>query len=136
MMPLAIRISGARLNAEPRITLAELAARLADERYLLDELSVGDLTIRACAAEYERELTGRDTMPFLRLGMLTADRFTTDDFAAVLNGSAPDAEVLLDRLVAANVISNMTPTGGNGHRVFSIPYWLRLYARERLHATS
>jgi len=136
MMPLAIRISGARLNAEARITLADLAARLEDERHLLDELSVGDLTIRACAAEYERELAGRDATPFLRLGLLTADRFTTEDFAAVLNGSAPDAEVLLDRLVAANVISNMTPPGGNGHRVFSIPYWLRLYARERIRATS
>jgi hypothetical protein len=136
MMPLAIRISGARLNAEPRVTLADLAARLEDERYMLDELSVGDLTIRACAAEYERELANRDTIPFLRLGMLPASRFTVDDFAAALDSSARDAEAVLDRLVVANVVSNMTPPDGGGQRVFSIPCWLRLYARERLHASS
>jgi len=136
MMPLAIRISGAKLNAEPRTTLADLAARLEDERYLLDELSVGDLTIRACAAEYERELAGRDAGSFLRLGMLPASHFTVDDFAGVLNGSGHDAAGVLDRLVAANVVSNLTQPDGGGQRVFSIPRWLRLYARERLHASS
>jgi DNA-binding SARP family transcriptional activator len=136
MVPLAIRISGARLSAEPRMTLAELAARLEEERYLLDDLSVGDLAIRTCAAEYEGELAGRDTDSFLRLGMLPADQFTTDDFRAVLNGSAPEAEALLDRLVAANVVSNTTPPDGGGQRVFSIPFWLRLYARERLQTSS
>jgi DNA-binding SARP family transcriptional activator len=136
MMPLAIRIIGAKLNAEPRATLADLAARLEDERYLLDELSVGDLTIRACAAEYERELAGRDTASFLRLGMLPASRFTLDDFAAALNGSGHEAEAVLDRLVAANVVSNMTPADADGQQVFSIPRWLQLYARERLRASS
>ncbi len=135
MMPVAIRISGAKLNAEPRATLADLAARLEDERYLLDELSVGDLTIRACAAEYERELAGRDTASFLRLGMLPTSRFTLDDFAA-LNGSGHEAEAVLHRLVAANVVSNMTPADADGQQVFSIPRWLQLYARERLHASS
>jgi DNA-binding SARP family transcriptional activator len=136
MMPLAIRISGAKLKAEPRTTLADLAARLEDERYLLDELSVGDLTIRACAAEYERELAGRDTASFLRLGTLPATGFTLDDFAAVLNGSGHEAEAVLSRLVAANVVSSMAPASADGQRAFSIPRWLRLYARERLHASS
>jgi DNA-binding SARP family transcriptional activator/energy-coupling factor transporter ATP-binding protein EcfA2 len=136
MTPLAIRISGARLNAEPRITLADLADRLEDERYLLDELSVGDLTIRACAAEYERDLASRDTIPFLQLGMLPGNRFTAEDVRAVLNGSAPHAEAVLDRLVAANVLSAITPPDDDGQRVFSMPCWLRLYARERLHTSS
>jgi DNA-binding SARP family transcriptional activator len=136
MMPLAIRISGAKLKAEPRATLDDLATRLEDERYLLDELSVGDLTIRACAAEYERELAGRDTASFLRLGSLSATRFTLDDFAAVLNGSGHEAEAVLSRLVAANVVSSTPPAGAGGQRAFSIPRWLRLYARERLHASS
>jgi hypothetical protein len=136
MMPLAIRISGAKLNAEPGTALADLAARLEDERYLLDELSVGDLTIRACAAEYERELAGRDIASFLRLGKLPESQFTLDDFAAVLNGSGHEAHAVLGRLVAASVVSSTAPAGAGGQPAFSVPRWLRLYARERLHASS
>ena len=46
-LPLAVRIAGTRLLAEPHWTLADLAARLGDECRRLDELAAGDLEVRA-----------------------------------------------------------------------------------------
>ncbi len=47
-LPLAIRIAGARLAARRGWTVATMARRLADERHRLDELTAGDLAVRAC----------------------------------------------------------------------------------------
>jgi DNA-binding SARP family transcriptional activator len=50
LLPLALRIAGARLASRPQWPLALLAQRLADERRRLDELATGDLEVRASFA--------------------------------------------------------------------------------------
>jgi DNA-binding SARP family transcriptional activator len=47
-LPLAIRIAGARLAARRGWTVRTLADRLADQRRRIDELTAGDLAVRAC----------------------------------------------------------------------------------------
>jgi hypothetical protein len=47
-LPLAIRIAGARLAARGNWSVRSMADRLSDERRRLDELSAGDLAVRAC----------------------------------------------------------------------------------------
>ena len=47
-LPLAIRIAGARLAARRAWTVRTLADRLADQRRRMDELTAGDLAMRAC----------------------------------------------------------------------------------------
>jgi DNA-binding SARP family transcriptional activator len=47
-LPLAIRIAGARLAARRGWTVRTLADRLADQQRRLDELTAGDLAVRAC----------------------------------------------------------------------------------------
>jgi DNA-binding SARP family transcriptional activator len=47
-LPLAIRIAGARLAARRGWTVRTLADRLADQRRRMDELTAGDLAVRAC----------------------------------------------------------------------------------------
>jgi len=47
-LPLAIRIAGARLTARRGWSVQTLAARLADQRRRMDELTAGDLAVRAC----------------------------------------------------------------------------------------
>lgn len=128
MVPLAVRICGARLATQPWLTVADLADRLTDERRLLDEITAGDLTIRDCAAEYTRDLAPRDIPTFERLGLLPGNRFTVADFAAALGCQEPEAEQALVRLSGAGVLQ----PEANGAPAFTIPGWLRAYARERL----
>ena len=47
-LPLAIRIAGARLAARRGWSVRTLADRLADQRRRMDELTAGDLAVRAC----------------------------------------------------------------------------------------
>ncbi len=47
-LPLAIRICAARLAARRRWKIATMASRLRDEQRRLDELTTGDLAVRAC----------------------------------------------------------------------------------------
>ena len=47
-LPLAIRIAGARLTARRNWTVRTLADRLADQQRRMDELTAGDLAVRAC----------------------------------------------------------------------------------------
>lgn len=44
-LPLALRIAGARLAADPACRLADLAAAFGDSRRLLGELAIGDLSV-------------------------------------------------------------------------------------------
>jgi len=44
-LPLAVRIAGARLAADPARPLAELASAVSDNQRLLGELSIGDLSV-------------------------------------------------------------------------------------------
>jgi DNA-binding SARP family transcriptional activator len=46
-LPLALRIAGARLAGDPGLSMAALASRLADETSRLDELEVGEASVRA-----------------------------------------------------------------------------------------
>ncbi|GAA3070383.1 AfsR/SARP family transcriptional regulator [Streptosporangium carneum] len=127
-LPLAIRIAGARLAAQRHAGLSAFADRLADEQSLLDELSVGDLSLRMCAATYRREL-GPDLWASLRrLGALPGGEFTVDDLAALLGSDTRFAGCVADKLVEAHVVTaEPWPS-----QVYLIADWLRLYARERL----
>lgn len=75
-LPLALRIAGARLAADPARPLAELATAVSDNRRLLGELSIGDLSVsrrldrswRALDARSQRALrilalAGGDSLP-------------------------------------------------------------------------
>lgn len=131
MVPLAVRICGARLATQPWLTVADLARRLNDERRLLNELTAGDLAIRDCAMEYTRDLAPQDEVSFDQLGLLATNRFTPTDFASVVNCKVPEAEQALVRLAAAGVLR----AEANGSLAFSVPGWLHAYARERASGT-
>ncbi|MEU4408685.1 BTAD domain-containing putative transcriptional regulator [Streptosporangium sp. NPDC023963] len=127
-LPLAVRIAGARLAASRHVLLPLFADRLADEHSLLDELSVDDLSMRACAATYERDL-GPDLWASLRrLGALPTGEFTVDDLAALIGSDARLAAGVADKLVEAHVVT----AESRPSPVYLIADWLRLYARERL----
>ncbi|GAA2989069.1 hypothetical protein GCM10017559_06250 [Streptosporangium longisporum] len=132
-LPLALRIVGARLSARSYWTPARLARRLADERRRLDELSYGQLTVRAGFALSYRDLSPEAALMFRRLGLLEAPDFASWAGAALLGIDALDAEDLIDRLVDAQLVEVLGRDGADQIR-YRFHDLVRLYARERAHA--
>jgi DNA-binding SARP family transcriptional activator len=129
-LPLAVRVAGAKLAARPHWRLARLAERLADEHRRLDELTAGDLEVRASVA---LSYKGRDEAlrrAFRMLGLLDGP-----DFAAWLAGALLDrreeAEEMLERLVEAQLLE-IASEGAGGLVRYRFHDLLRVYARERL----
>ncbi|MGC5013493.1 ATP-binding protein, partial [Streptosporangium sp. DT93] len=132
-LPLALRIVGARLTARSYWTPARLARRLADERRRLDELSYGQLTVRAGFALSYRDLSPEAALMFRRLGLLEAPDFASWAGAALLGIDVLDAEDLIDRLVDAQLVEVQGRDGADQIR-YRFHDLIRLYARERAHA--
>jgi tetratricopeptide (TPR) repeat protein/transcriptional regulator with XRE-family HTH domain len=128
-LPLAIRIAGNRLAAWPSWTLTHLASRLGDEGERLDWLKAGDLDVRSALAPSYNALTGGCARLYRRLAVVPGPDFG-QDLAAMLAGvSMPDAQMLLEQLVAVSLIQPARLPGR--YRLHDL---LRLYARDRLQA--
>ncbi|TDV56081.1 AfsR/SARP family transcriptional regulator [Actinophytocola oryzae] len=133
LLPLALRIAGARLAARPRWPLAELAALLRDEQGRLDELVAGDLAVRASFEASYRQIGEPGRRAFRRWGLLPA--YPVAEWAvAALTGSGADetAEVvrtLVDlRLVEVAGVVAADPSDGLRYRMHDL---VRIYARQR-----
>ncbi|GAB3893490.1 hypothetical protein GCM10027612_43140 [Microbispora bryophytorum subsp. camponoti] len=129
-LPLAIRIAGAKLALREHWRLDHLADRLRAERRRLDELALGDLSVRAgLAADYDR--LGETTRRALRmLGLLDVPSFAAWMLAAALDVTVREAETYAELLVDAQLLS-CEGSDGNGRFRYRLPELARLYARER-----
>lgn len=127
-LPLAVRIAGSRLRARPAWTVADLAARLDDERRRLDELRMGDAAVRSTFATSYRELSTVDQLVFRRVGSHPGRVFTAGAAAALAGMPQPAVVAALERLVDTHLVETPAPDR----------YWfhdlLRLFATERLAA--
>lgn len=125
-LPLALRIAATRLSARPHLSLRYLADRMDDERKRLDELSVGELQVRASLSLSYDALSPLARKAFRRLGMLWQCSIPTWMVAALLE--VDDADGVVEELVEASLLE---ATGELHHRMHDL---LRLYGRE--HADS
>lgn len=132
-LPLAVRISGAKLRARPHRTLSWLCRRLDDERRRLDELTAGDLEVRAGLALGYEELDEARRMLFRRLGLLRSPDFAAWTAAALIDAPMEETEKLLDALAGAQLleVAGRDPGAGLRYRFHDL---LRLFARERAEA--
>ncbi|HSV67268.1 MAG TPA: BTAD domain-containing putative transcriptional regulator [Mycobacteriales bacterium] len=130
-LPLALRISAARLAARPDWTLARLADRLADERRRLDELAVDDLAVRASLRLSYDLLDAGARAAFRQLGLLGAADLAAWSVAAL--AGVGDGEPVLDRLLDANLLAPAGPdeAGEPRYRMHDLT---ALYAVERAQA--
>ncbi|WP_119726836.1 AfsR/SARP family transcriptional regulator [Thermomonospora amylolytica] len=130
-LPLALRIVGARLAARPGWPLSTIRDKLADAQTRLDELRVGDVTVRASfETSYEGLCHGgqdldRDAARAFRLfGVVPGPDVSLPVATALLGVPAARAENALERLVDAHLLHSPSPLRYKMHDL------LRLFARE------
>ncbi|MCX5375315.1 BTAD domain-containing putative transcriptional regulator [Streptomyces sp. NBC_00091] len=104
-LPLALRIAGARLAAKPYWTVRDLAMRLRDQRRRLDELSLGDLGVRAGFRLSYRDLSPSARRLYRRIGLLTVPDFAAWAAASLIDTDCTEAESLLEELLDAQLLS-------------------------------
>lgn len=131
-LPLAVWVAGARLATRPHWSLAPLRQALADERRRLDELTVGDVAVRASIELSYRRLDAETSRALRSLGLLRADDFAAWALAALLDVPPEHAERLLDDLHQTHLV-DVASTGpvGTRYRMHSL---VRLVACERAQA--
>ncbi|CAM5473292.1 regulatory protein AfsR [Streptomyces xanthochromogenes] len=131
-LPLALRVTAARLAARPQWTLATLAGELADEQRRLGLLRVEDTGVAAALRLTVQQLPEQARRMFRSLGLHTGselDRYT----AAALAGCTPDqAAAALERLAAAHLVVESGPHGPDPRTrpdSYALHDLVRLYAR-------
>lgn len=132
-LPLAIRTAGARLATRRHWSLHTLVARLSDERRRLDELSVGDLAVRASIGLSYHALDRRTRRAFRLLGLLGVPDFAPWLVAALLDTDEFTADEAVERLVDAQLLS-VVSVGRSGEVRYRIHDLHRVYAAERAEA--
>ncbi|WP_406315178.1 tetratricopeptide repeat protein [Streptosporangium sp. NBC_01639] len=101
-LPLAIRISAARLQHRPRWTVSYLAGRLRDHRRLLDGVSA------AFALSYEH-LHETEQRMFRLLGLVPGRDIDPYGAAALAGISEEEAEEILEGLLDAHMLLQLEP---------------------------
>lgn len=129
-LPLALRIVAARLAARPHWPIAGMVERLADEHRRLDELSHGDLTVRASLSLTYDGLDPMASKAFTRLGMLDADTIPSWTAGALLDDDRPYPMDLTEPLVDAHMLDVVGVDSG-GEPVYRFHDLVRAFAKEK-----
>jgi DNA-binding SARP family transcriptional activator len=132
-LPLAIRICAARLAARSRWQIATLAGRLRGEHRRLDELTTGDLAVRASVqVSYDSIRTSRHgTDParaFRLLGLWQGASISLSAAAALIGEPDHAAAEMLESLVDTGLLESPAADWYCFHDL------LRVYAMERAQA--
>ncbi|MEW2177811.1 BTAD domain-containing putative transcriptional regulator [Streptomyces sp. NPDC005406] len=108
-LPLALRITSARLQNRPSWTLALLAGRMSDDARSLGELRAEDRSVEAAFRMSYDQLAPELQRGFRALGLAPTARFDALTLAAMLGSSREDAEGLLEDLVDASLLQQPHP---------------------------
>ncbi|MGW3045599.1 BTAD domain-containing putative transcriptional regulator [Kitasatospora sp. NPDC001159] len=125
MLPLAVRIVGARLAARPRWSLSYLASRLGDRGRRLTELETGSLAVEQVFQLGYSALDADQARAFRLLAIPEVSDVSSAAAAAVLRCEPRAAEAVLDDLAHAGLLE----PGDPGH--YRYHDLLRLFARHR-----
>ncbi|MDG9718416.1 BTAD domain-containing putative transcriptional regulator [Streptomyces sp. DH24] len=130
-LPLALRIVAARLAARPHWSLASMVQRLASERHRLDELTHGELTMRASLSLTHDGLAPEDRKLLRLLSLARAATLPGWLAGALLDDDRPYPSDLLEPLVDVQMLDvvGVESTGGFRYRFHEI---IRVFAREQL----
>ncbi|MFD6158120.1 BTAD domain-containing putative transcriptional regulator [Nocardia sp. NPDC060256] len=123
-LPLALRIIGARLASRPTWPLAGVAERLADERGLLAELTVGNTSVELAFLASYRSLAPELANAFVLMAFSDAPELSVAAIAALLDRDRAEAERFCEALVDLGMLQ--TPELGR-YRYHDL---LRLFGRK------
>ncbi|QES44373.1 hypothetical protein DEJ49_28245 [Streptomyces venezuelae] len=124
-LPLAVRIAAARLAARPGRPMADLVARLRDERRRLDELRVDDLGVEATFRLGYEALEPGLARAFRMVSLCYMPSFCRGAAGALLGVDEEEAEQAVERLVDAGL---MELHGEDRYRFHDL---VRLFARRQ-----
>jgi DNA-binding SARP family transcriptional activator len=145
LLPLTIRAAGARLIGLPHLPLAVFAARLADDRRLLDELTIGEEGIRSRLHSWYQSLSRAERSAISRIGQLPGRDFGVPEVSGLLATRPVDAEQTVEDLIEAHAIEALPDVRDldvvahlaaadrpcdSGAR-YRVPALIRAYAREQ-----
>ncbi|WP_240799466.1 tetratricopeptide repeat protein, partial [Streptomyces sp. A0958] len=122
-LPLALRVTAARLAGRPQWTLAGMADELADERSRLSYLDVEDTGVSAALRLTVQQLPPDAVHHFTRLGHHPGSHFDPYTAAALAGSDPVAAGAALEQLAAAHLVTETR----TGHWV--LHDLVRLYAR-------
>ncbi|MFY4719484.1 AfsR/SARP family transcriptional regulator [Streptomyces sp. LaBMicrA B280] len=103
-LPLALRITTARLRNRPRWTVQYLVDRLADETRRLRELSAGERSVEATLRLSYQAMDEDQRAAFRLLGLHPGSAIDVPSAAALLGTDGHDAEDLLECLLDAHLL--------------------------------
>ncbi|MEU4178636.1 BTAD domain-containing putative transcriptional regulator [Streptomyces sp. NPDC026589] len=122
-LPLALRVTAARLAGRPGWTLATLAGELADERGRLAYLDVDDTGVAAALRLTVQQLPPGAVHQLARLGHHPGGHYDPYAAAALAGTDPVTARAALERLAAAHLVTETAPGRWVLHDL------VRLYAR-------
>ena len=122
-LPLALRVTAARLAGRPQRTLAAMADELADERSRLSYLDVEDTGVSAALRLTVQQMPPDAVHHLARLGHHPGSHFDPYTAAALAGSDPVTAGAALERLAAAHLVSEAGPGRWILHDL------VRLYAR-------
>ncbi|MEV5411864.1 tetratricopeptide repeat protein [Thermopolyspora sp. NPDC052614] len=131
LLPLAVRIAGARLAAKRHWSLAAYTSRLRDERLRLGELQAGDQAVRAGFALSYRALDEHERRVFHAAGVLDGPDLTAWIVTAMTGIPEAETERILERLVDIHLMT-VGRTAVRSPARYRFHDLLRVYSRERL----
>jgi DNA-binding SARP family transcriptional activator/Flp pilus assembly protein TadD len=111
-LPLAIRIAASRLASRPNWSVADLCAKLADERRRLAELTTGDLGVRVSFAVSYEALSrgGPDPARLFRLlGLAGMAVLSLPAIAALADQPADEVSTALETLTDTHLVQSPGP---------------------------
>ncbi|MFB9683461.1 AfsR/SARP family transcriptional regulator [Amycolatopsis plumensis] len=127
-VPLALRIAGAQLAAYPKLSVAELAARLSDESRRMRELVAGQRSVRDSLDASFRLLDRDARAAMLALAAIGAPTFTGWPLAPVLGVPLHRTGEVLAHLCAMNLLDQAGP-GRDGVPRYRMHDLVRAYCR-------
>ncbi|WP_444947904.1 BTAD domain-containing putative transcriptional regulator [Micromonospora ureilytica] len=129
-LPLALRCIAGRLATVPGMSIAGMVRHLADARWTLDELRLGDLDVRARYDASYASLSRADQGTFRLLSMLPSTEFTAEAVAELLGWETFAAERAMAGFVDAHLVR--VARCDDDQIRYTLPGLTRIYARERL----